>query len=223
MTGAAAEDMLPAITEARTSHERRPVAALNEVSMKAFRFALVVAAAALVAAPAFAHKEKKAAAKEEDRASKRAQIDAMAQKSLDDLFAKSGVAKSLYDKAVAYAVFDNTKVAVGVSGGGGHGVAVDKASGARTYMKMGTGGIGLGLGGQNYQVTFLFETLEAFNHFVNNGWTADASAQAAAGNEGANAEATFHDGMAMFQMTDKGLMASVDVAGTKYWKNDKLN
>ena len=28
---------------------------------------------------------------------------------------------------------------------------------------------------------------------------------------------------AIDQMTEKGLMANADVAGTKYWKNDKLN
>jgi hypothetical protein len=36
----------------------------------------------------------------------------------------------LYEESVGYAVFDNTKVAFGVSGGGGSGVAVDKATGS---------------------------------------------------------------------------------------------
>jgi lipid-binding SYLF domain-containing protein len=90
-------------------------------------------------------------------------------------------------------------------------------------MKMGTGGIGFGLGAQNYNVVFLFETRAAFDGFVEKGWQADASAQAAAGSAGANAEATFRNGVAVWQITDKGLMASADIAGTKYWKNDKLN
>jgi hypothetical protein len=29
--------------------------------------------------------------------------------------------------------------------------------------------------------------------------------------------------MAIYQITDKGLMALADIAGTKYWKNKKLN
>jgi hypothetical protein len=29
--------------------------------------------------------------------------------------------------------------------------------------------------------------------------------------------------MAIYQITEKGLMAHADIAGTKYWKNDKLN
>jgi lipid-binding SYLF domain-containing protein len=163
-----------------------------------------------------------AADKAEKNAKKRADIDAMASKALETVLAKSPSAKSLYDKAYGYAVFDNVKVAIGISGGGGSGVAVPK-SGKRVYMKMGTAGIGLGLGGQKYQVVFLFENEQAFKSFVDKGWQADTSAQAAAADKGANAAATFKDGVAFYQLTDEGLMASADVSGTKYWKNDDLN
>jgi hypothetical protein len=52
---------------------------------------------------------------------------------------------------------------------------------------------------------------------------ADTSAQASAGDKGANVGVRFKDGVAFFQLTDKGSMASADIAGTKYWKNDDLN
>ena len=100
---------------------------------------------------------------------------------------------------------------------------MDKTTGERTYMKMGTGGVGLGLGGQRYQVIFLFQDTTALERFVNKGWHADASAQAAAGTAGVGAQATFRNGVAVFQLTDKGLLASADLTGTKYWKNKKLN
>jgi len=106
------------------------------------------------------------------------------------------------------------KIAFGISGGGGNGVAVNKGSGARTYMKMGTAGIGFGIGGQKYQVVFLFQDEKTFTKFVEKGWKADASAQAAAGTEGANATSGFVNGIAVYQITDKGLMASADIAGT---------
>ena len=80
-----------------------------------------------------------------------------------------------------------------------------------------------GLGVQGYQVLFLFESESTFNNFVDNGWQADASAQAAAGKAAVGAQTGFINGMAIYQITDKGLIASVDVAGTKYSKNDKLN
>jgi len=164
--------------------------------------------------------ESKADAKAQE---KRDKIDAEAKAALDRLFAASASAKALYEKAYGHAAFDNTKVAIGISGGGGSGVAVVRKSGDKTYMKMGTVGVGLGLGGQSYNVVFLFESEAAFRSFVDKGWQADAGASAVAGKEGVNAESTFHDGMAYFVMTEKGLMAAADVAGTKYWKNDKLN
>lgn len=194
--------------------------------MKAFGLLLALTSLGLVTSPVMAGeaaKAAKAAKADAARAEKRAKIDAMAKTTLDDLFARSPPAKALFAKAAGHAVFDNTKVALGISGGGGQGVAVVGRDGDRTYMKMGTGGVGFGLGAQNYQVVFLFETRQALDGFVEKGWQADASAQAAAGSAGANAEATFRNGVAVWQITDKGLMASADIAGTKYWKNDKLN
>lgn len=154
---------------------------------------------------------------------KRAKIDKMAEETLQTLFEKSSKAKNLYDKAIAHAVFDNLKLSLFISGGGGVGVAVDKADGSRTYMKMGTAGLNLGLGGQKYQVVFLFQDEGTFTSFVEKGWQADAQANAVAGTAGANASATFTNGMAIFQLTEGGLMLQADIAGTKYWKYKKLN
>ena len=156
------------------------------------------------------------------KAEKRAAIDAMAEEALQELLEGSENVKKLYDEAAGYAVFENLKIAVGISGGGGFGVAVSKA-GERVYMKMGTGGIGLGLGGQKYQAIFLFESEKNLNNFIEKGWQADTSAQAAAGNKGVNAGSSFRNGVAYYQITDKGLMAYADITGTKYWKNKKLN
>jgi lipid-binding SYLF domain-containing protein len=161
--------------------------------------------------------------KEAKAAEKRQEIDAVAKESLDRLLKTSSNASKLYEQAYGYAVFDNLKIQFLVSGGGGAGVAVDKQAGTRTYMKMGTGGIGLGLGGQKYQVVFLFENKKSFDNFVEKGWKAETSGQAAAGTAGAGAASNFSDGMAIYQMSDKGLMASVDITGTKYWKSKKLN
>src|SRR2546428_494097 len=115
------------------------------------------------------------------------------------------------------------KVAILVSGGGGIGVAVDRAKRGRTYMKMGTAGIGVGLGGQSYSLVFLFEDVEAVQKFITKGWQADATATAALWSKGAAAEASFTHGLAVYQLTNKGLMAHLDISGTKYWKHRKLN
>jgi lipid-binding SYLF domain-containing protein len=152
---------------------------------------------------------------------KRAKLDAMASETLSELFSERAGAKKLFDQAYGYAVFSNIKISLGLTGGGGNGVAV--AGDGRTYMRMGTGGVNFGLGGQKYQVVFLFENSDVFRDFVDNGWQADASANAAAGKAGANAGTSFRNGMAVYQITDKGLMLQADLSGTKYWKNKKLN
>ena len=157
------------------------------------------------------------------RESKRMKIDETAKDALDELLAKNTKAKMLFEHSYGWAVFDNLKLAFGFSGGGGNGVAVAKASGDRTYMKMGTAGIGFGLGANKYQVVFLFQDERTFDNFVETGWQADATASAVAGQSGAEAKTDFVNGLAVYQITDTGLMAHADIAGTKYWKNKKLN
>ena len=153
---------------------------------------------------------------------RRLEIDSSAQQTLDGLLKSQAGAKELYDRAAGYAVFTATKAGFIVSGGGGTGVAVNKASGARTYMRMGTGGIGLGIGAQRYSLVILFETEAHLNKFVAGGWDSSASAEAAAGKEGVSVRSSFYDGVAFFQITDKGLMARADVTGTKFWVIEEL-
>ncbi len=155
--------------------------------------------------------------------SKRAKLDEMADEALHALFAENPKAKVLYESSYGWAVFDNLKLAFGFSGGGGNGVAAAKKSGKHTYMKMGTAGVGIGLGANKYQVIFLFQDARTFDNFVNKGWQADAGATAAAGTSAAEVKTDFVNGLAIYQMTEKGLMANADIAGTKYWKNKKLN
>ncbi|MFS8607688.1 MAG: hypothetical protein LOD94_06810 [Gammaproteobacteria bacterium] len=154
---------------------------------------------------------------------RRREIDTRAQQTLDKLLQSQPAVKSLYDRAAGYAAFTATKAGFIVTGGGGTGVAVDKASGRRTYMRMGTGGVGLGIGAQRYDVVILFETPAHLDRFIRGGWDASTTAQAAAGSDGVNVTSSFIDGVAFYQITDKGLMAQADVSGTRFWPIDELN
>jgi len=176
--------------------------------------AAAVCLALIVSAPAVLAQD------DDKQAQKQGKIDARSSEVLEKVLGESANAKELFDKAMGYAVFDNTKIMLGVSGGGGSGVAVNKSSGERTYMKMGTAGVGFGIGAKTYQVIMLFENEKVFQNFVDKGWQGDAHAGAAAGTKGVAAKTTFHNGMAVFVHTKKGLMASADVSGTKYWKSD---
>ena len=155
--------------------------------------------------------------------SQRVKINEVAKETLDRLFAENPKAKSLFDEAVGWAVFDNTKVAFGISGGGGHGVAVSKTPEKHVYMKMGTAGIGFGLGVNKFQVVFLFQDAMTLKNFIENGWQADAGVTASAGKNAAEAKTAFVNGLAIYQLTEKGLMLNADIAGTKYSLYDKLN
>jgi lipid-binding SYLF domain-containing protein len=153
---------------------------------------------------------------------RRREIDTNAQTTLDGLLSSQNSARTLFDRAAGYAVFTVTKGGFIVSGGGGNGVAVNKATGQHTYMRMGTGGIGLGIGGQRYSLVMLFETEDRLNKFVAGGWDSRATAEAAAGKEGVAVQSSFFDGVAFYQITEKGLMAHADISGTKFWVNDEL-
>jgi lipid-binding SYLF domain-containing protein len=154
---------------------------------------------------------------------KREQIDLTARQNIERLLEEDDGARGLFEQAYGYAVFDVVKVSLFVTGGGGQGVAVNKSSGARTYMNMGTGGLNLGLGGKAYAIVFLFQTQQHFDDFVNNGWQGGVSADATAGRASADIGANFHNGIAYYQLTDAGLMLQADITGTKYWKSGKLN
>jgi lipid-binding SYLF domain-containing protein len=155
-------------------------------------------------------------------AKRKAEIDSAAQSTLDKLLKDDAGAKELYNKAVGYAVFTVTKGGFIVSGGAGNGVAVDKATGKRTYMRMGLGGVGLGIGGQRYGLVVLFETKDRLDKFIAGGWDSSATAEAAAGKEGTAVRSSFYNGVAYYQITEKGLMAHADITGTKFWVNDDL-
>ena len=154
---------------------------------------------------------------------KREKINTRATENLHELLGDNPKAKELYEKAYGWAAFHSLKLAAGLTAGGGKGVAIQIDNDAHTYMEMGTVGVGVSLGGQKYDVIFLFEDSKTFDSFVNKGWQADAKANAAAGVYGANASTGFVNGLVVFQITDKGLMASADIAGTKYWKDGDLN
>jgi lipid-binding SYLF domain-containing protein len=153
----------------------------------------------------------------------RAQIDQNADAALKRLFRESSAARGQFDDAAGYAVFDTRKFSFLITTGTGSGVAVDKASNQRTYMKMATGGLNIGGGVKFYQAVFLFPDKGTLTDFVNNGWSADTDAAAESGKEGANLGLQLKNGVIVHYLSDKGLVLAASMTGTKYWKDDKLN
>jgi lipid-binding SYLF domain-containing protein len=136
---------------------------------------------------------------------------------------KDAAAKNLVSSAYGHAVFDTTKGGFIVTGAGGTGVAMRKNGGDPVYMHMGSGGIGLGVGLENYKFIVLFENEDTYERFIDGEWSAGATAQAAAGRDGAAVVGKFVNGVAVYHITDKGLIAQADVSGVKFWPSDRLN
>lgn len=152
------------------------------------------------------------------------EIDNRSQATVDELVESNEGAKRLYEQAAGYAVFAVTKAGgFLVTGAGGTGVVIDKGTGARVYMRMGSGGIGFGIGAQQYDLVIMFEDALHLQRFMDGGWDSSATAQAAAGQEGVTVTSSFIDGVAFFQITDRGLIAVADVSGTRFWVAETLN
>ena len=153
---------------------------------------------------------------------RRQEILAMAKSTIEDL-REDKSAQELISSAYGQAVFDTTKGGFVVTGAGGTGVATRKNGGDPVYMHLGAGGVGLGAGLENYKLIMLFENEDTYKRFIDGAWTAGASAQAAAGRDGAACVAKFVNGVAVYHVTDKGVIAQADVTGVKFWPSDKLN
>jgi lipid-binding SYLF domain-containing protein len=105
----------------------------------------------------------------------------------------------------------------------GAGVAIEKSSGKRIYMKTASGGANVGIGGEFFQLMMLFEDEKMCRYFKDSGIEAGTAASAVLGTDGNGADIRFTDGTALYQLTEKGLKLSAHITGTKYWKGDDLN
>ena len=161
-------------------------------------------------------------AKAEDLAQRRAEIKAMSEATISQL-RKDPAAAKLLGVSYGQAVFDTTKGGFIVTGAGGTGVATRKGDRDPVYMHMGEGGIGLGAGGEKYKLVLLFENEGVYKQFVDGQFKAGVSAQAKAGHEGSSTEGKFENGVAVYRLNEKGLIAQADVTGVKFWQSDKLN
>ncbi|PZQ95602.1 MAG: hypothetical protein DI533_18295 [Cereibacter sphaeroides] len=156
----------------------------------------------------------------------RAKLDTMAADTLLRLFAENPAAEVLYGQSAGYAVFDTRRATlIGVVAGFGKGVAVSNGTGQRTYMNMGTGGVGFafGIGGFESQVVILFETDEIFDRFVHDGFDATAQAGSRMGDDEAHETLRFVDGRSFFALDRRGWRVNASAAGTKYWAAPDLN
>jgi lipid-binding SYLF domain-containing protein len=85
-------------------------------------------------------------------------------------------------ESYGYSVFSNIGVNLVLLSAEAH----NSRTGTNIYMNMASGGVGTGLGVKDFRAVFLFENEKVFASFVEEGWEANAQADAAAkaGEEG---------------------------------------
>ena len=164
----------------------------------------------------------------ETPAERRAEINKRRAETLAKLYQIHPAAKGKIAGAYGYAVFTNLGVNLFImSVAGGSGVAHDNKAGHDVYMKMLSGGVGLGLGIKDFRGIFVFRTQKAFSDFVEDGWEAGAHADAVAkaGKEGGALEGAISvaPGTELYQLTETGLALEATIQGTKYFKDGELN
>lgn len=147
---------------------------------------------------------------------------------LQRLYKEKPGTKAKIANAAGYATFSNIGVnVIFISAGGGSGVVHNNKTGKKTYMSMGTAGVGIGLGVKDFRAVFIFHEQDALESFIKSGWDFSGQADAAAksGKKGAEGSAagTIINGVSIYQMTENGLALQATLQGTKYWKDKDLN
>ena len=146
---------------------------------------------------------------------------------LTELYEIAPHAEGRIKKAQGYAVFTNVGInVIFASFAGGHGLVVDD-NGKETFMKMGSAGIGLGLGVKDFRGVFVFYDEKALSDFIEYGWDFGAQADAAAksGDKGGQLGLAGNPqgAVEVFQFTKNGLALQATLQGTKYWRDAALN
>jgi hypothetical protein len=109
----------------------------------------------------------------------KAEILAMRDKTLDELFAQKPETRDEVKKAVGYAVFDSSQINVLLFvGARGTGVLVDNATQANTFMLATRAGTGPGIGYKDFRQVMVFKNKEVFDQFRTLGADVAASADA---------------------------------------------
>lgn len=123
---------------------------------------------------------------------------------------------NVLDSADGYAVFPSVgKAGFFVGGAYGKGV-VYQHNNVVGYADIKQASIGFQAGGEDYNELIVFRDPAALERFKNGTYALSAEASAVAIKAGAAAQADFKQGVAVFTMTNSGLMAEAAVAGQKF-------
>ena len=159
---------------------------------------------------------------------KRESVRKMSNETLHTLYDLQPSSRGAIEGAAGYAVFSISDIKfVFLGGGAGKGLAFNNNTQQEIFMKTTEAQVGFGLGIKKAKVIFVFGSEKAFADFGKEGWQIGGQATAAATdnvNGGSlQGAVTVAPDVWMYQMTDKGLEASLTIRGIRYYKDSKLN
>ena len=159
---------------------------------------------------------------------RRADIRAMANETIEQLYEQYPDARRQIQQSAGYAVFSNFGFKVLFMGSAtGEGIAVSRATRRETFMRMVELQPGYGFGAQRFRLVFAFETPQAFDQFVYSGWEFGGSVMAAANTRtqqmGNQLGVAVSPGVLMYQISDQGAIVGVSITGAKYYPDADLN
>ena len=149
-------------------------------------------------------------------ASKRENLRAKADQALQTARYTDASLAPLLDSAKGYAVYPSVgKGGVGVGGAYGRGILYEDGT-ATGYTDLSQATIGFQLGGQKYTEILVFNQQNALERFKFDELTFSSQATAVALKSGAGANAKFKNGVAVFTMSEQGLMFEASIGGQNF-------
>ena len=124
--------------------------------------------------------------------------------------------EKFFDEAAGYAIFPTVgKGAIGIGGAYGKGELYEGGKLAG-YCDMTQVSIGFARGGEGYTELIFFETKAYVDHFKSGNFAFAAQASAVALKSGVSANAKYKNGVAVFTMSEAGLMYEASIGGQKF-------
>lgn len=160
--------------------------------------------------------------KSTDNASKRREIDAGVDETLNRLYSTANGSRDMANKASGILVFPKLYSAGFIVGGEFGDGALRSHGSTQGYYRSISGSIGWQAGAQSKAFVIMFMTPDSYQKFVNSsGWTAGADASVAIATVGANGLVdtnTARQPIVGFVMTNAGLFGGAKLDGTKISK-----
>jgi len=158
----------------------------------------------------------------------RAKLDEMSEQVLERMYEKYPSSEKAVENAYGYCTISASGVKWGFFGDDhGRGVAVNKQTDERIYMKMKEVSLGVNFGAKEYDLLFVIINEEAWNRFISGNikFGTEVSAQASDGVNGdtfANAK-IIANGVWVYQLDKKGLAVELSFKGARISPYRTLN